>query len=126
MKKNKTIQGQPVGITGQPHGTRDLNRDQRVTEKVIADVVALGQGKSLAGWDLLAQDIAIEEADRQRMVQGIPDLRAQAITALAYWTSLSRRVDSLNVTKNLLVELRAGPPLDTGGLNDLPADPTHD
>lgn len=126
MKKNKTIQGQAVGITGQPHGTRDLNRDQRVNEKVLADVVALGQGKSLAGWDLLAQDIAIEEADRQRMVQGIPDLRAQAITALAYWTSLSRRVDSLNVTKNLLVGLRAGPPLDTGGLNDLPADPTHD
>ena len=126
MKKNKTIQGQPVGITGQPYGTRDLNRDQRVTEKVIADVVALGQGKSLAGWDLLAQDIAIEEADRQRMVQGIPDLRAQAITALAYWTSLSRRVDSLNVTKNLLVGLRAGAPLDTGGLNDPHAGPTHD
>lgn len=119
MKKNKATHGQP-------HGTRDVNRYSRVTEKVMADVVALGPDKSLAGWDLLAQDIAIEEADRQRMVQGIPDLRAQAITALAYWTSLSRRVDSLNLTKNLLVGLRAGPPLNAGGLNDTHADPTHD
>ena len=97
-----------------------------MNKQIIADVVALDEGEPLAGWDLLAQDIAIEEAERQRLVQETPELRDQAITALGYWTSLSRRVDSLRRTQNLLLHMRARLPLNTGGVTDSPEARTQD
>ena len=114
MKKKPMTREQSVARKKRQGGAPDLTRDKHMTKKIIADAVALGDGQPLAGWALLAQKIAIEEAERQRLLQDLPDLRAQAITALAYWTSLSRRVDALNSAKNLLSRMRAGPSPDTG------------
>lgn len=126
MKQKTTAGGSPPEKTRQPYDALNLTKESGMTEKIIADAVALGEGQPPAGWALLARDIAIEEAERQRLVQQIPDFRAQAITALAYWTSLSRRVDSLNITKNLLIHLRDGSPPETGGITTPHKARTHD
>lgn len=76
-------------------------------EKILADVQDLAQKTPLSGWALVAENISIDEAERERLIQEIPCFREQAIHAIAYWVSLSRRVDALTRTRQLLAHRSA-------------------
>lgn len=77
-------------------------------EKILADTKDLADKTPLGGWELVAENIALDEAERERLIAEIPYFREQALHAIAYWMSLSRRVDALTRTKQLLARLPDG------------------
>lgn len=78
--------------------------------KMLADKPPLGHKTPLSGWDLVSENISMEEAERARLIQEIPCFREQAIHVIAYWMSLSRRVDALTRTGQLLALMPAHTP----------------
>lgn len=105
MKKNNTDHDKTINDADRPCSAQDLTKEPDMVEKIMADASALIDEAPLTGWALLAQDIAQEEAERQRTLQAIPDFRTQAVNTIAYWTSLSSRVESLGRTRQLLARM---------------------
>jgi len=70
---------------------------------------------ALSGWGLVAESISMEDAERARLIQEIPYFREQAIHVIAYWMSLSRRVDALTRTSQLLAMMPARTPSSAKG-----------
>lgn len=110
MKKINADHDKTINEAVRPCSAQHLSKEADMVEKkIMADASALMGKAPLTGWALLAQEIALEEAERQRALQGIPDFRARAVNTMAYWTSLANRVESLGRTKQLLERLRAIP-----------------
>lgn len=105
MKQINSDRDKTIIAAVQPCGTQDLDKDPDIVEKILADACALTDEAPLTGWALLAQEIALEEAERQRALQAIPDFRTMAVNTIAYWTSLSSRVESLGRTSQLLARM---------------------
>lgn len=92
-------------------------------KKSLPDKEVLTKTPPLSGWALMEETLSIEEAERERLMQEIPYFREQAIHTIAYWISLSRRIEALSRTRQLLALLPSGahssaPPLHVqSGLN---------
>jgi hypothetical protein len=84
----------------------DKNESDRL-DKFFAEVHCLNNTTLMNGWDLIAQDIALDETERERLLQEIPYFREQAVQTVAYWMSLSRRIDALTRTRQLLAHMPA-------------------
>ena len=91
--------------------------ERREFEKILLGAQVFNNEPSLSGWQLLAQDLLIDEAERNRLAQEIPDFRGQAINAIAYWVSLTCRLDALDRTRQLLAQL---PTASHSNAKDLP------
>ena len=105
MKKNNADHDKTIDDAVKPCSVNDLTKEPHMVEKIMADASALIDEAPLTGWALLAQEIAQEEAERQRALQAIPDFRTHAVNTIAYWTSLSNRVASLGRTRQLLARM---------------------
>lgn len=94
-----------VGAVGEAADAKEplmVGSGPDMLEKILADAQHLTNRMPLSGWALVAENISIDEAERERLIQEIPRFREQAIHAIAYWVSLSRRVDALTRTRQLL------------------------
>lgn len=77
-------------------------------KKSLSEKEALTNTPPLSGWALMEETLSIEEAERERLMQEIPYFREQAIHTMAYWISLSRRIEALSRTRQLLALLPPG------------------
>lgn len=110
MKNINADHDKTINEAERSYRAQDLSKEANMLEnKIMADASTPVGEVPLTGWALLTQEIALEEAERQRALKGIPDFRARAINAVAYWTSLAHRVESLGRTKQLLEQLQASP-----------------
>lgn len=105
MKNSNSDHDKTINDADRRSSAQDLAKEPDMVEKIMADASALIDEAPLSGWALLAQEIAQEEAERQRALQAIPDFRSQAVNTIAYWTSLSNRVASLGRTRQLLARM---------------------
>ncbi len=106
--------------------TDDDRNESDMLNQFFAEVQDRSNTAPLEGWGLLAQDVALDEAERERLLQEIPYFREQAVQTIAYWVSLSRRIDALTRTRQLLAHMPVNQARDTSAPSTSTGLPEHD
>jgi hypothetical protein len=73
-----------------------------ISKKILPEKEVSAKAFPLSGWALIDEAISIEEVERERLMREIPYFREQAIHTIAYWISLSRRIEAMSRTRQLL------------------------
>ena len=97
-----------------------------ISKKALPENKVSAKASPLSGWALVDEAVSIEEVERERLMREIPYFREQAIHTIAYWISLSRRIEAMSRTRQLLALMPHGALSSAEPLNAQNGLPKHD